>query len=263
MAIVKSLFGEYFDWAQNLDFAMAEIVGFVISHEKMSARLTIKPYKKFEKERIEVLENTLSRAVGVHIKIDCDESRTGFTTEFMPMVVEILRDKIIVANGYFNNAEYEISGRELKVNLKKGGKEILASANCEKEIERIIKGIFGVDYTVTLCQEDDFNTEKAIDSMQKKADEEIRRERNIPEPQVITQPDEPKPHVVKDGFPLYLETQKPIYGSLIRTGNLQSLIDVGIESGAVTVWGEVFSLDVRTTRDGKNNIINFNITDKT
>ena len=95
--------------------------------------------------------------------------------------------------------------------------------------------------------------------MQKKADEEIRRERNIPEPQVITQPDEPKPHVVKEGFPLYLETQKPIYGSLIRTGNLQSLIDVGIESGAVTVWGEVFSLEVRTTRDGKNNIINFNI----
>ena len=50
MAIVKSLFGEYFDWAQNLDFSMAEIVGFVISHEKMSARLTIKPYKKFEKD---------------------------------------------------------------------------------------------------------------------------------------------------------------------------------------------------------------------
>ena len=149
MAIVKSLFGEYFDWAQNLDFSMAEIVGFVISHEKMSAKLTIKPYKKFEKERIEALENKLSGAVGVHINIICDESRTGFITEYMPMVVEILRDKVIVANGYLNSAEYEISGRELKVNLKRGGKDILLSANCDKEIERIIKSIFGVDFTVT------------------------------------------------------------------------------------------------------------------
>ncbi len=263
MAIVKSLFGEYFDCTLNMDIAQAEIVGFSVSQEKMSAKLTIKPYRKIEEDRIKALESKLSGAVGVNIEVVCDESRTGFRTEFMSLVVELLRDKIVVANGYFNGAEYEIQGRELKISLKKGGKDILTSANCEKEIERIIKGIFGVEYTVTLSQEEDFNTELALDTMQKKADEEIRREKNIPEPQLPTEPGEPKPHVVKEGFPLYLETQKPIYGSLIRTNNLQTLSDVGIESGAVAVWGEVFSLDVRTTRDGKNNIINFNITDKT
>ena len=167
----------------------------------------------------------------------------GFRTEFMDLVVEILRDKLVVANGYFSGAEYTIQGRELKIDLKKGGKEILTSANCEKEIEKIIKGIFGVEYTITLCQDGDFNTELAVDTMQKKADEEIRRERNIPEPKLPTESGEPKPHVIKEGFPLYLETQKPIYGSLIRTQNLQKLCDVSIESGAVAVWGEVFSLD--------------------
>lgn len=263
MAIVKSLFGEYLDCGQNLDFAMAEIVGFVISYEHMSAKLTIKPYKKFEKERIKALEKSLSGAVGVKITIVCDESRTGFLTEYMPMVVEILRDRIVVANGYFNNAEYRISDRELKIHLKQGGKEILSSANCEKEIERIIKAIFGVEYAVVLCQSDDFNTEMALDSMQKKADEEIRRERKIYQPEEIQQPDEPKPHIVKEGFPLFLETQKPIYGGIIRTGKLQNLKDVSVDDGAVSVWGEVFGINVRTTRDGKSNIINFNITDKT
>ena len=262
MAVVKSLFGEYFDCAQNLDIAYADIVGFSVSQEKMSAKLTIKPYRKIEENRIEALESQLSRAVNVNITIVCDESRIGFRTEFMGLVVEILRDKIVVANGYFNNADYEILGRELKVSLKKGGKDILLSANCDKAIERIIKGLFGVDYTVSFSQGEDFNTELALDSMQKKADEEIRREKNIPEPSVPAESGEPKPHVIKEGFPLYLETQKPIYGNLIRTANLQNLCDVSIESGAVAVWGEVFSLDVRTTRDGKNNIINFNITDK-
>ena len=263
MAIVKSLFGEYFDCTLNMDIAYAEIIGFLVSQEKMSAKLTIKPYRKIEEDRIKALESKLSGAVGVNIGIVCDESRTGFRTEFMDLVVELLRDKVVVANGYFNSAEYIILGRELKITLKKGGKDILLSANCDKEIERIIKGVFGVEYTVTLCQEDDFNTELAVDTMQKKADEEIRREKNIPEPKLPTEAGEPKPHVVKEGFPLYLETQKPIYGNLIRTQNLQKLCDVSIESGAVAVWGEVFSLDVRTTRDGKNNIINFNITDKT
>ena len=104
MAVVKSLFGEYFDCTQNLDIAFADIVGFSVSQEKMTAILTIKPYRKIEENRIEALESQLSRAVNVNITIVCDESRIGFRTEFMGLIVEILRDKVIVANGYFNNA---------------------------------------------------------------------------------------------------------------------------------------------------------------
>ena len=36
----------------------------------------------------------------------------------------------------------------------------------------MIKGIFGVEYTVALCQEEDFNTELAVDTMQKTSEEE-------------------------------------------------------------------------------------------
>ena len=41
------------------------------------------------------------------------------------------------------------------------------------------------------------------------------------------------------------------------------LNEISIEDGNVTVWGRVFSLDMRDTKDGKRKIINFNITDKT
>lgn len=262
MAIVKSLFGEYFDCDRNLDIAYADIAGFSVCHEKCSARLTIKPYRKIENDRILALENQLSRAVNVNISIVCDETRLGFTTEYMEMLVGILKSRNVVANGYFSDADYKLHGKELLVSLKKGGKNILEGASCHTELEKIIRAIFGIDITITLMQ-GEFNTESAIDEMQKKVDEEIRREKNIPAPSLPAEAGEPKPHVIKEGFPIYLETQKAIYGNLIRHSNLQHLKDVNIESGAVAVWGEVFGVDARTTRDGKNNIINFNITDKT
>ncbi|MGN0569726.1 MAG: PolC-type DNA polymerase III [Candidatus Fimenecus sp.] len=262
MAIFKSLFDGIFDCENNLDIAAAEISGLSISRENGTARLKIKPYRKIGEQRIKALEEELSRALNVKMTVICDETQTGFRTEFMELVIDILKKNNVVANGYFNSAEYSLSNGELTVDLKKGGKEILLNAGCDKEIERIIRSVFGYECKVIFRQEN-FDTQTALAGMQEKADEEMRRAHNIPEPTASAEPGKPKPHVIKEGIPLYLETQKPIYGNLIRTNNIMKLADVNIESGAVTVWGEVFGLDVRTTRDGKNNIILFNVTDKT
>ncbi len=258
MKILKSLFGETFGWDTFSDLAYAEIVSFNARLGDCSAVITVKPYKKIEEEKIKALENELSRAVNVNIDIVCDFSRTGFTTEYMPMLVSILREKNAVANGYFNDAEYCLSNGVLSVRLKKGGKAILEGAACHTDLEKLVYEIFGVRIAVEFTQ-NEFNTQEAVVEMQKKEDEEYRREKGILEPQDEAE----RPHIIKEGFPLYLETQKAVYGNLIRHSNLQQLRDINIESGSVVVWGEVFGTDVRTTRDGKNNIINFNITDKT
>lgn len=262
MANFKSLFDGIFDCENNLDIAASEISGLSISRENGTARLKIKPYRKIEEQRIKAIQEELSKALNVRMTVICDETRTGFRTEFMELVIDILKKNNVVANGYFNSAEYSLSNGELTVDLKKGGKDILLNAGCDKEIERIIRSVFGYECKVCFRQEN-FDTQTALAGMQEKADEEMRRAHNIPAPKEAASPGEPKPHVIKEGIPLYLETQKPIYGNLIRTNNIMKLADVNIESGAVTVWGEVFGLDVRTTRDGKNNIILFNITDKT
>ena len=262
MTTVKTLFGEFFDCKNSLDFEVAEIVNFAISREKNRAELTIKPYRIIEQDRIKAFEETLSRATNVNIKIICDESRKGFTTEYANLVIEILRDRVAVANGYFNNADYKVENGEFKILLKKGGKDILRASNVDDEIAKIIREIFGVNLEVTFHQQD-FDVEIALDSMQKQMEEMHNRQVIEENPQAAVTRSEGKTHIVKEGIPLYLETQKAIYGNIIRTSKLQKLCDISIESGAVAVWGEIFSLDVRTTRDGRNNIINFNITDKT
>ena len=167
MANFKSLMGEYFDCERNLDIAVSEILGLAINESNRTAKLTIKPYRKIEEQRIKALETELSRALSVNITVECDESRTGFHPQFMDVVLEILKSKVYVANGFFNNADYTLSGNELRIDLKKGGKDILLSVECDKEIEKIIRGIFGFECKVTLVQ-GEYDAETAVDMMQKK-----------------------------------------------------------------------------------------------
>ena len=91
MAIFKSLFGEYFDCEHNLDVAVSEILGLNINEACRTAKLTIKPYRKIEEQRIKALESELSRAVNVNMAVECDDSRTGFHPQYMSVVLEILK----------------------------------------------------------------------------------------------------------------------------------------------------------------------------
>ena len=59
-----------------------------------------------------------------------------------------------------------------------------------------------------------------------------------------------------------LSTAKPLYGKPGK-GKPIPIQSVAPDSGSVTIWGEVFSLDKRETRDKKRNIYSIQITDYT
>lgn len=259
MALFKDLFGEKFNTDEYLDIAFAEILS--MKTEEETAVFYINPYKELDENRISQIAREVSNAVGVSVKLCSENTRKGFLLSFMDTVVSVLRDRITVANGYFNGAEYSLNGKQLTVHLKKGGKDILEKAECGKEAEKIIKQIFGFDTEITFSEDENFDSQQALDSMQKKADEEYKREHNIPDLPSVSEDGTPKEHIVLQGFPLYFETLKPLYGSLIRYKNIVKLREINIESGAVVVWGRVFGLDVKLTRDNRNAIITFNITD--
>ena len=261
MTTLKMFFGDVLEWNNYLDIAFAEVVKFAVSREKGCATLTIRPYKIIDDDRLNEIKENLTELVNVKLNVVCENTRSGFTTENADLVIDVLKDRVAVANGYFNNADYKVENGEFKILLKKGGKDILLASNVDNEISRIIREIFGVNLAVSFHQ-NDFDVEIALDSMQKQMEELHNRQMLEKNPQAVV-PSEKPLHIVKEGIPLYLETQKALYGNIIKTSKLQKLCDISIESGNVAVWGEIFSLDVKTTRDGRNNIINFNITDKT
>lgn len=259
MAKFKDLFGEQFNSSEYLDVAFSDILSMETGHG--GAVFYISPYKELDELRLSQIAEDVSKTVGVPVKLALKDTKKGFLLSYMDIVLPVLRDRITVANGYFNGAEYSLDGKEITVHLKKGGKEILENAGCAKEAEKIINQIFGFDATIVFAQDENFDSQSALDSMQKKADEEYKREHNIPDLPSVSADGTPKEHIVIDGVPLYFETLKPLYGNLIRYKNIVKLREISIESGAVTVWGRVFGLDVRVTRDKRNSIITFNITD--
>lgn len=259
MALFKDLFGEKFSTDEYLDIAFSDIVSMEVQGE--NAVFYINPYRELDENRLSQVAEEIAKAVGVSVKLISKNSRKGFLISYIDKVVSVLRERITVANGYFNGAEYSLNGNEIKIHLKKGGKDILENAECGKEAEKIIRLIFGFECVITFSEDENFDSQSALDSMQKKADEEYKREHNIPDLPVSTADGTPKEHIVIPGIPLYFETLKPLYGNLIRYKNMVALRELSIESGAVTVWGRVFALDVRVTRDKRNSIITFNITD--
>lgn len=264
MATFKELFGEFTDCNVCLGIAVSDICSIIQSKDAKSVTVKIKPYRKIEDTQIKQAEETFLKS-GLAVKIVCDETRSGFHTGFMDsLVVKVLKDRIAAANGFFNGADYKLDGNKLEILLKNGGKSILAEVCCDGEIQKIIKEIFGFSCEVVFT-ENDFDAEKAVIEMQEKADEDLYRAIAVAEEQAMENEQACKPsepvYVEKTDLPLDLKTQKPIYGSLIRASLIQKLIDINPESGSVAVWGEVFGLDVRTTKDGKNNIVLFNITD--
>lgn len=259
MAKFKDLFGEQFNGSEYSDVAFSDILSMETGNG--GAVFYISPYKELSESRLSQIESAVSKAVGVPVKLALKDTKKGFLLSYMDIVLPVLRDRITVANGYFNGAEYSLNGKEITVRLKKGGKEILENAGCAKEAEKIINQIFGFDASVCFAEDENFDSQSALDSMQKKADEEYKRTHNIPDLPAVSADGTPKEHIVIDGVPLYFETLKPLYGNLIRYKNIVKLREISIESGAVTVWGRVFGLDVRITRDKRNSIITFNITD--
>ena len=65
-----------------------------------------------------------------------------------------------------------------------------------------------------------------------------------------------------DDLPISITNAKPLFGTPVK-GKPKPIKECLPEDGEVVVWGDVFSLETRESKDGRYSIINFNITDYT
>lgn len=189
----------------------------------------------------------------------CSDRQEEFKADKLYSMLIDLRKKLPAVNGFLNDAECIVLDDTIRVILKSGS-DVVNNLGAAKIFSDMISERFGLNFSVyfedsSTAQKDDTQVEKYqseldrtllhsyadMSSKEKKLDE---LERTYPE------------------YPFSTQYSSPIYGSVIKTKPI-SLCDVAPDSGSVVVWGTVFSLDVRDTRDGKRKIIKFCITDKT
>ena len=190
-----------------------------------------------------------------HVEILPKFPAESFDASFYAYIAERTKQNFAAANGFLVDAEANLENGVFTVHLKQGGVEILEKAGADRFTAKQLKDIFGIEATVKFISDeiDKEEFQRVVEEVTLKKQEENNQ---------TAQPKKKTPVQEFPDLPISYTNAAPLYGNVIKT-RPTALKDISHEDGMVTVWGEVFSLDVRETRDGRNKIISFNITDLT
>lgn len=214
-------------------------------------------FERFVPDRI-ILD--IQRAIREYFKINkvtlyAVYSSVELSEECVPMLVRAVKDNVAAANGFFDTARFEFSHGALNI-VVSDGLQLLIEAKADDFLEKFILGTFGKSVKVSLNSDKTavtIDSPEYVEMQSKNVNIEIPKE---------APPERKKPKREYDDLPISLTNAKTVFGNPIKSKPV-ALSGVSIEDGNVTVWGEIFSLQIRETRDGKRKIITFNITDKT
>ena len=216
-----------------------------VKFDRLIADRLILDAQKAVREYFGIRKVTLSPVyTGLELSQDC-----------APFLIRAVKENIAAANGFLDSAEFGFADGSVSLTVPDGA-QLLIDAKTPEFLERFIDETFDKRVKVSI---NSGKTAVTIDSPEyvemqsKNVNIEIPKE---------APPERKKPKQEYDDLPISLTNAKVIFGSKIKSKPV-ALKGVSIEDGNVTVWGSVFALQIRDTRDGKRKIITFNITDKT
>ena len=275
-----TIFGEYLAEPFLTLFDSAEILSLTADEEAQQIRAEVKSEKYIGTEAVWDCQTAVLRATGLRVfKIQMKYLPSLFSADLFPSIVEELKTVNSVVNGFFEGSEARVEGDILHVTLKNGGRQILENAHVGRDIERIIHDHFSLALSVSFEGEDVLS---AADFP--------------PPPPVYYAPPEPKrqappsrpaspsgyggngggrgftrrdsgvkePTAVSINFAnLHLKENATLLKGRKITAEPAPLRDVGISSGTVVVWGDIFAAESRDTRDGSKVILTYSFSDYT
>lgn len=205
-------------------------------------------------------------------------SSCPFVPEYFPELVKELRRRDATINGSLKDAAVSVSGNLLMVSLSHGGAEILKARKVDRAILSLIREEFGTTFQVEFGGVVSLEgmTEQSVGQIEK-ATEEKRRERisgEIENYEAMMRDAEKKKERQRkttaktinlrrgaEMLPtIQPDTAREIYGRMPK-GKISPIANVSTEDGKVTIWGEIFLLETKITRDGSRKIYTINITD--
>ena len=216
-----------------------------VKFDRLIADRLILDAQKAVREYFGIRKVTLSPVyTGLELSQDC-----------APMLIRAVKENIAAANGFLDSAKFDFADGSVSLTVPDGA-QLLIDAKTPEFLERFISETF--DKRVKVC----INSGKTAVTIDSPEYVEMQSKNvNIEIPKEAP-PERKKPKQEYDDLPISLTNAKVIFGSRIKSKPV-ALKGVSIEDGNVTVWGSVFALQIRDTRDGKRKIITFNITDKT
>ncbi|MDR1928287.1 MAG: PolC-type DNA polymerase III, partial [Oscillospiraceae bacterium] len=232
---------------------------------KREMRLQILAKEWIAPETIERLCATIGQASSCTVLPQISFAPEAFCEAAYPWLLQKMREEIVVLNGFLRSAALKQEGEQLLLSLCETGCRVLADAKADQWLQNFLQSTFGLRRIVRLCAAEESGQApaqgkplaqaEAPPSPMPRKEEKPKPERQKPRPSR-----EEKTDKLFAGLPFSTERSKLIYGSAIKSRPV-AIDRLDPLDGSAAIWGEIFGFREITTRDGRNKILIFNVTD--
>lgn len=257
----------------NDDLAVGQIEKIEIHREKQTVRIRtvfprFVPYGALREANGSLHEKLLP---DMRVEIVPRFPAELWSTDCLPSVIERVRELDASLNGTFRDSTSELRDGKLIITLFHGGAELLEKRRTDLKISETVQEWFGVSVTVEFTGKTKLESgdESAIERLHIEEEKRVRAAvvEEVERYEASMKEKAAKRRIsVREGKLLMpqiiLETARPIIGSLPKKEPIP-ISEATIEAGRVTIWGEVFDMEVRETRDQTRKIYSIDITDYT
>ena len=273
-----SILGDFFKNEMNGEsFSQAlqagELRQVTVNRQERSAVLVVDFPRFVEYGELKKLESLLEGpAFGLpSVRLHPHFPAEAFSVDCMPSLVAALKERDATLNGTFNQAEASYQEGRLTIRLAHGGYELLSIRHTDEKLQGLIQSWFGrscqVEFTgrLTVKAGEGILVEKAKDEQIRRQREAVLQEMEEYEEAMKEQASRRKvsvrdeEHLLPSIIP---ETAKPVLGSVPR-GKPVPLREATLDMGNIVVWGEIFAIESKETRDKSRKIYSIDITDYT
>ena len=261
-----SLFGEYIDQGVAAYFDSATVESIEASLSERSVSMLVSFPAPIDSAIIKKARAELIRVMNLHrLDLGIHFPPETFDINYMANFVKEIYEHFPASRTILEGATYNLNGDKLTVELAANGKDVLVNLGCDKfirqTIDRRFERLIVVEFISNASAQDDI---KALEELQRKENQKISVAPPMANPVAASKaPVQKKPkEKTYDDLPISITNAKPLFGTLVK-GKPKPIKECLPEDGEVVVWGDVFSLETRESKDGRYSIINFNITDYT
>lgn len=261
-----SLFGEYIDQGVAAYFDSATVESIEASLAERSVSMLVSFPAPIDSAVIKKARAELIRVMNLHrLDLGMHFPPETFDINYMASFVKEIYEHFPASRTILEGATYNLNGDKLTVELAANGKDVLINLGCDKfirqTIDRRFERLIAVEFVSNVSAQDDI---KVLEELQKKENQKIAVASPMANPVAFSKaPVQKKPKErTYDDLPISITNAKPLFGTLVK-GKPKPIKECLPEDGEVVVWGDVFSLETRESKDGRYSIINFNITDYT
>lgn len=277
MNILKSFSVFFKPYLNNLNILDGKIEAMIIDSKNRKLTLDV-AFSQIVKRRVlfdieKQIEN--SKLSLNSVRINPKFAKEQFDISYYYDLIEALNKNISnTIKPILNDSKATYKDNVITISLLHGGEGLLKTKKIDKELIKLIKNEFDLDVEIEFdgVLKIDLENSNYIDR-KLKIEEKNKRNNDIQEIEDHEDKMKIKPHsktehvieIRKDKTLLptvILSSAKSIYGNIIK-GTPTKIEQIIPDSGSVTVWGDIFSINSRETRDNKRKIYSINITDYT